>query len=77
MAYSGNDIYDNDEFFSRYIAKRRSENSPNALLEEPIIDELIDPVRGKKLLDLGCGDGLYGKKLLERGLQEYYGLDAS
>ncbi|MEL6835993.1 MAG: methyltransferase domain-containing protein [Bacteroidota bacterium] len=77
MAHKGSDVYDDEEFFSRYIAKRRRLNSPNDLLEEPIIDELLAEVAGKELLDLGCGDGRYAAKLLGQGLKSYRGIDAS
>ncbi|MEL6971331.1 MAG: class I SAM-dependent methyltransferase [Bacteroidota bacterium] len=77
MAQPGSEVYDDEEFFSKYIAKRRRLNSPNDLLEEPIIDELLAEVVGKVLLDLGCGDGRYAAKLMNRGLKVYQGVDAS
>lgn len=77
MAYKGSKVYDDGEFFRKYIEKRHRGNSPNEILEEPIIEELLEAIQKKKLLDLGCGDGLYGKKLLEKGLQYYHGIDGS
>lgn len=77
MAYQGSKVYDDEDFFKKYIEKRRRKNSPNEILEEPIIEELLESIKDKKLLDIGCGDGLYGKDLLERGLKFYHGIDSS
>lgn len=46
-----------------------------ANLGEPLIDLLTLPV-GARVLDLGCGDGLLTRKLVERGYQ-VLGVDAS
>lgn len=73
----GNKVYDDPQFFDKYLEKRNRSNSPNQILEEPIIDQLLGNVGGMNLLDLGCGDGQYGLKLLRRGLTFYHGVDAS
>lgn len=77
MAHKGSEVYDDEAFFSQYIAKRRRGNSPNELLEEPIIDAFLGGIKNKELLDLGCGDAAYGRKLLESGLKSYHGIDGS
>jgi len=77
MKHKGFSAYDEDDFFERYNQKRSKGNSPNELMEQPIIDELIGQVSGKNILDLGCGDGKYGVELLERGAKYYYGIEGS
>ncbi len=52
--------------------EEHAEGSPyNAYYDRPavlgIIDELIGDLRGKRVLDVGCGPGLYAAKLLDRG----------
>jgi SAM-dependent methyltransferase len=39
----------------------------NELLEMPAVLELLGNVRGKKILDLGCGTGIYAKLLTKKG----------
>jgi len=77
MKYKNYKAYDDNDFFNKYIAKRKKGNSPNETIEKPIIDELIQSVEGKVILDLGCGDGKYGKELLQKGAQFYHGIEGS
>lgn len=77
MEYKGYTAYNDDDFFEKYNQKRKHRNSPNELIEQPIIDELIGQVKGKKILDLGCGDGKYGVELLKRGATQYRGIEGS
>ena len=39
----------------------------NELLEMPSVFELLGNVKGKKILDFGCGTGIYAKKLVKKG----------
>lgn len=77
MKFKGSSAYDNNDFFEKYSQKRNRRNSPNNVLEKPIIDDLILDVAGKTILELGCGEGKYGKELLERGAHSYRGMDGS
>ena len=49
----------------------------NAMYDRPAMLELCGDVRGLRVLDVGCGPGLYAEKLVERGAQEVTGVDAS
>lgn len=48
----------------------------NALYDRPATLELIGDVKGKRVLDAGCGPGFYVAELLERGA-DVLGCDAS
>ena len=72
-------IYDNDDFFNNYQSMRNDKTIPSAndLIEIPQLFELIGDVKGKKVLDLGCGDGWYDRKLIELGASSVLGIDLS
>lgn len=60
----------------RWFAERYAANARYvADLAEPLID-LLAPVRGELVLDLGCGDGVLGEKIAARGCR-VVGADAS
>ena len=72
-------IYDNEEFFNSYQEMRQSTTVPNAndLIEIPQLFELIGDVKGKTILDLGCGSGGHDRKLIELGAKSVLGIDLS
>lgn len=72
----GNDFYDKPEVFERYIQHRQRINSPNEIIEKPIIKELVHGIHGH-VLDLGCGYGDLASFLIQEGAEYYTGLDAS
>ena len=70
-------IFDNEIFFQGYKALRDSGVNYNELLEQPAMERLLPDVRGKSVLDLGCG---YGRNCLEfarRGAAPVTGIDLS
>ena len=77
MAHVGSAVYDDPDFFDQYISKRARNSTPNAILEKPVIEELVGPVTGLDVLDIGCGDGRYGAELVQRGAATYLGFDSS
>ncbi|TCP56039.1 ubiquinone/menaquinone biosynthesis C-methylase UbiE [Tumebacillus sp. BK434] len=77
MLHTGKNFFDQEEVFNTYWRQRGRELSANAVLEEPVIEELIGPVQGLALLDLGCGNGQYGAELLGRGAKSFFGVDAA
>ncbi|MFC7063095.1 class I SAM-dependent DNA methyltransferase [Halobacillus seohaensis] len=77
MKYEGSEAYEQDDFFEKYMARRNREESPNNIIEKPIFFELMKDVRNKSVLDLGCGDGKFGRELLESGCKYYIGVDGS
>src|SRR5713226_9602569 len=42
-------------------------NATNALYERPAMLELLGDLRGKRVLDVGCGAGVLAEAMLERG----------
>ena len=55
-----------DAIAAEYAAK--VDSAPyNALYERPAMVTLLPEVKGKRILDAGCGSGWYAEQLLERG----------
>jgi SAM-dependent methyltransferase len=55
-----------DQFAAAYAADNET-NAFNALYERPAMLALLGDVRGKRVLDAGCGAGTLAEALLERG----------
>src|SRR5690348_3951070 len=53
-----------------------SDNAYNAHYDRPAVLELLGDVANKRVLDAGCGPGLYAEELLARGA-EVVAVDAS
>lgn len=77
MNYRGSSAYDEQDFLANYLKRRSRKDSPNNAMEAPAIGELLGSIEGKQILDLGCGDGIYGKQLLEKGAHSYTGVEGS
>lgn len=77
MEYRGASAYNDDQFFKNYIDRRNRKESPNNIIEKPILLEMIGDVKGKKVLDLGCGDAKFGVDLLQKGCISYDGVEGS
>ncbi len=75
--HEGAELFDDDKIFKTYHDKRHRPDSPNESLEKPIFLELLDNVNDKQILDLGCGDGIFGQELIALGCQNYLGIDSS
>ena len=46
-------------------------------VEQPTLFGLIGDVRGRSVLDLACGDGIYARTLADRGATRVHGVDLS
>jgi SAM-dependent methyltransferase len=77
MEFKGASAYDQKDFFSNFMKRRDRKDSPNNAIEGPIMDELFGDVNDKDILDLGCGDAAFGKKLLVKGAASYTGVEGS
>ncbi len=68
-----------DEFGAEYQKSRekhKAERAFNEFLEMPCMFKAIGNIRGKKLLDVGCGAGVHAKEYLRRGAK-VWGMDVS
>ncbi|MYL54152.1 methyltransferase domain-containing protein [Pontibacillus yanchengensis] len=63
MEYRGSTAYDDDEFFAQFLSRRNRENSPNNIIEKPVLLHLIGDVSDKRVLDIGCGDASFAKEI--------------
>lgn len=70
-------IYDNDEFFSKYSGLERSVMGLDGAPEWPVMRALLPELRGLNVLDLGCGYGWFCRWAREHGAAEVLGLDVS
>lgn len=68
--------YDDEKFFLSYTALRTGLNY-NDLLETPAMLSLIGDVRGKDIIDLGCGFGKTAKTLANMGAKSILAVDIS
>ncbi len=74
---AGQNIYDNAEFFNSYFDLRQKGDNFNVLLEQPAMMELLPDVKGKRILDLGCGFGDNCIDFINRGAKSVVGIDIS
>ncbi|MBT2636881.1 MULTISPECIES: class I SAM-dependent methyltransferase [unclassified Bacillus (in: firmicutes)] len=77
MEFRGASVYDEGEFYESYMKRRNRPESPNNIIEKPILLEMIGNATGKRILDLGCGDAEIGVELLQRGGASYLGVEGS
>jgi SAM-dependent methyltransferase len=55
-------------------AARIDTKAHNAFYDRPAVLSLLPPVKGRRVLDAGCGPGVYAERLVEQGA-EVVGLD--
>ncbi|MBT2682796.1 class I SAM-dependent methyltransferase [Bacillus sp. ISL-37] len=77
MEFRGASVYDEEKFYENYMKRRNRPESPNNIIEKPILLEMIGDVAGKRILDLGCGDAEIGVELLQQGGDSYLGVEGS
>ncbi|CAI1875501.1 Malonyl-CoA O-methyltransferase BioC [Serratia ficaria] len=70
-------IYDNQAFFDGYAQLGRSVNGLDGAPEWPAIRRILPELRGKKVLDLGCGYGWFCRSAREQGAASVLGVDLS
>ncbi|MBA3947550.1 MAG: methyltransferase domain-containing protein [Herpetosiphonaceae bacterium] len=77
MSLDGPAFYDDDTVFRTYTQHRQRPENPNDTLEQPCIRELLGPLVGQRILDLGCGSANFGLEVLAQGAEQYVGIDGS
>ena len=60
-------IYDNEIFFEGYRKIRKKEGNANDLFEIPALLSMMPDLKGKRVLDPGCGYGDHCKLFVDRG----------
>lgn len=70
-------IFDNALFFEGYQALRKRDNNANILFEIPALLSILPNLKGKRVLDLGCGFGEHCKTFVEKGAERVVGIDIS
>ena len=70
-------IYDNEIFFEGYKKIRENEVNANNLFEMPALFSMLPDLKGKRVLDLGCGFGEHCRKFVECGAKKVVGIDIS
>jgi len=77
MSREGCEFYDDPDTYETYAARRDDANSPNEVLDRPVIEALVGDVSGLEILDLGCGQAQFGSWALAKGCASYTGLAGS
>lgn len=70
-------IYDDPEFFAGYSRLGRSLEGLDGAAEWPALRALLPDMRGRKVVDLGCGFGWFCRWAREQGAAEVLGIDVS
>lgn len=70
-------IYDDEAFFEEYGRLARSVEGLNGAVEWPTLHALLPELRGKTVLDLGCGYGWFCRWAREQGAANVHGVDIS
>lgn len=72
-----NNTYDDSTFFKKYSAMPRSVEGLEAAGEWPALRQMLPPLAGKRVLDLGCGFGWHCRYAADQGALEVVGVDLS
>ena len=74
---SKQNIYDQPNVFNEYLDLRNNQVNANDLIEKPAILSLLPDLKGKSVLDLGCGHGRHCLTYLTLGAKRVVGVDIS
>lgn len=69
--------YENEAFFAQYAQMPRSREGLSAAGEWYQLRRLMPSLKGKRVLDLGCGYGWHCKYAADEGAEEVLGIDQS
>jgi SAM-dependent methyltransferase len=70
-------IYDNEAFFEAYSRLTRSVEGLDGAPEWPALRALLPELRGRSVVDLGCGFGWFCRWAREQGAAQVLGIDVS
>ncbi len=72
-----NHTYDDEDFFGRYAGMPRSREGLTAAGEWRQLKPLFPPLKGRSVLDLGCGYGWHCRFCEDQGAGRVLGIDSS
>lgn len=70
-------MYDDNDFFNKYQEMRNSKLNANELIEIPTIKKMLPDLKGKTVLDLGCGAGEMSRYFIKNGAKKVVTIDIS
>lgn len=70
-------VYDTEEFFANYARLPRSVKGLDGAPEWPALRALLPELRGRRVLDLGCGYGWFCRWARDAGASQVVGIDVS
>lgn len=70
-------IYDDEAFFQSFQDSRLSPVNFNDCVETPILLSMLPSLRGKTVLDIGCGMGQHARHYADMGAASVLGIDIS
>ncbi|MBO2635171.1 class I SAM-dependent methyltransferase [Shewanella algae] len=70
-------IYDNQGFFDAYAQLPRSVHGLDGAPEWPALKAMLPPLKGRAVVDLGCGYGWFCRAARELGAESVLGIDLS
>ena len=70
-------VYDDPDFFAGYSRLPRQVHGLDGAPEWPAIRDMLPPLAGKRIVDLGCGFGWASRWMREQGAAAVLGLDLS
>lgn len=70
-------FYEDEDVLAAYRQIRDIADGPKRAIEEPAVFNLLGDLRGRTILDLGCGDARIGGEAFRGGARAYLGLDGS
>jgi SAM-dependent methyltransferase len=70
-------IFDNEDFFTRYDTYRNSPECINSVIEQPALRRALPDLTNLRVLDVGCGAGEFCDYALQQGASFVLGVDIS
>ena len=74
---SKQNIYDDEVFFENFRSSRSSPVNFNDCVETPILLAMLPDLKGKAILDIGCGMGQHARQYADMGAASVLGIDLS